>query len=119
MFAILPNDWERLAPITLTRKKPVAQFVIDRALAEAALFQPLRDFSNRVARLQPINNRRIDRNAVADESDRIFVARRLNDLADRQIEFAREFQVALVVRGNGLNSTGAVAQQNVIRDPDR
>ena len=44
MLPVLPNNREWLAPITLTRKQPIAQFVIDRAFAEATLFQPFRDF---------------------------------------------------------------------------
>src|ERR1041384_733542 len=118
-LALSPPDWERLAPIALPRKKPVAEFIIDRALAEAALFQPLGDFSKRVTRWESIDNRRIDCDPVADESDRIFVPRRLNNLAHRQIELAREFQIALVMGRNSLNCAGAVTEQNVIRDPDR
>src|SRR5438477_5966126 len=33
MFSAFPNNRERFAPITLTREEPIAQFVIDRALA--------------------------------------------------------------------------------------
>src|ERR1051326_6202171 len=91
---LLPNDGEGFAPITLARKEPVAQFVIDRALTETAFLQPRRNFSNRLTRLQPVDDRRIDRNAVANESDRILARRRLNNLSNRQIEFARKFEVA-------------------------
>ena len=37
---LLPNDRKRFAPITLTAEKPVAQLVMDAALAFAVLLQP-------------------------------------------------------------------------------
>ena len=43
----------------------------------------------------------------------------MNNLPDRQIELAREFQIALVMRGDCLNRAGAVTEQNVIGYPDR
>src|SRR5581483_5822492 len=109
MMSILPNDRERLAPISLPREKPVAQFVIDGALPETAFLQPRRDFANRLARRKPVNNRRVDRDSITDKSDRIFITGRLHNRANRQVEFAREFEIAFVMRGDGLDSAGAVA----------
>src|SRR6266404_2609727 len=110
MLAVLPNDWKRLAPISLPREQPVTQFVIDRAFAQAAFFKPLGYFSNRIARRQSVDDRRINRHPIADKSDWIFIARRLDNLPNRQIEFARKLQIALIVRRHGLNCTGAVAE---------
>ena len=70
MPAILPDDRKRFAPVTLARKKPVAQFVIDRALALTPFLQPRRDFLFRFRRRQAIDERRIDGDAFADESNR-------------------------------------------------
>jgi hypothetical protein len=69
MFAVLPNDRERLAPVSLTREKPVAQFVIDRALALAAFFQPGGDFLFRLGARQAVDDRRINGDAFAGESN--------------------------------------------------
>ena len=44
---------------------------------------------------------------------------RRHHLADGQRECAREFPVALVVRRHGHDRAGAVAEQHVVRDPDR
>ena len=44
---------------------------------------------------------------------------RKNDSFNWQIEFAREFQISFIMRGYGLDRAGAVAEQNVIRNPDR
>src|SRR5215831_14867938 len=119
MLAVLPNNWERLAPITLPRKKPVSQFVIDRSFAKAAFLQPFSDLSNCRTRRKSVENWRIDRNAIPNESDWILVARRLNNLPNRQIKFASKLEIALIVGGNSLDRAGAVAEQNVIGDPDR
>ena len=44
MFPLFPNNRKRLAPITLPRKKPVAQLVIHLAPAMPIFFQPIDDF---------------------------------------------------------------------------
>src|SRR5947209_7981137 len=119
MLSILPDNWKWLAPVTLTRKQPVPQFVINRALTESACFQPCCDLSNRFTRGESIDDWRINRNAIADETDRIFIARRLHHFADRQVEFAREFEITFIVRRHGVNRAGAITEQNVIGDPDR
>src|SRR5689334_19981694 len=123
MFSLLPNDWKWLTPITLARKQPVPQFVIDRAFAKAAFFEPRCNFADRVGRLQPINDWRIDRDTITDEYGGIgllpmghrleadaTILRWLYNFADRKIELAREFEIAFVVRRDGLNRTRAVAE---------
>ena len=54
MFAVLPDHRERLAPVPLTRKQPVAQFVIDAPLAAAVGFEPVDDFDFRVGSGQSV-----------------------------------------------------------------
>jgi len=39
-------------------------------------------------------------------------------LSNRQIEFARKLEVALIVRGNSLDRAGAVTKEDIISDPD-
>ena len=43
----------------------------------------------------------------------------LDDGADRQVEGARELEVALVAKGHRHDGAGAVAHQDVVGDPDR
>ena len=43
----------------------------------------------------------------------------LNNLSDRQIKFARKLEIAFVVCRHGLDRAGAVAEQNVVGDPNR
>ena len=69
VLAVLPDDRERLAPVALPGEEPVAQFVIDRAPAEALLFQPGGDLALRLRSRQAVDQRRIDRDAFADETD--------------------------------------------------
>ena len=42
----------------------------------------------------------------------------LDDHANGQAELAREFKITLVVGGHGHDGAGAIAHQNVIRNPD-
>src|SRR5436305_9578519 len=118
MFPIAPDNRERFAPVSLPREKPVAQFVIDRAFALAALLQPRSDFLFRVRGRQSVDDRRINRNALADESGRRPIARWLDNFNNRQIEFIREFKIALVMRRYSANRARAITGQNVIDDPD-
>src|SRR5581483_1039242 len=99
-------------------KQPIAQLVINRAFAKSALLQPCRNFSNRFARVEPIDDRRIDRDAVADKPNWIFVARRLNNLSNWQMELPRELEIAFVVRRHRLNGPRSITKQDVIGDPD-
>jgi hypothetical protein len=45
--------------------------------------------------------------------------RRRDDASDRQVELARELEVALVVRGHGHDRAGAVAGQHIVGGKDR
>src|SRR5438128_5357813 len=118
MLSVLPNNRERFAPITLTRKQPVAEFVIDRAFAEAAFFQPCRDFPDRLSRWQAINNRRIDCDPLADESNRIFAAQWLHHFANGQMEFSRKLKIAFVMSGHAHNRACSITKQDIIGNPD-
>src|SRR5438477_11857107 len=118
MFSLLPNNRKWLAPITLTRKKPIAQLIVGGTFAQTALFQPQCDFAYCLPRWEPIDHRRINSDAIANESNRIFFTRRLHNRANGEVELSREFQVAHIVRGYGHNRAGAVAEQNVICNPD-
>ena len=55
---------------------------------------------------------------IADEDGRVLFAFG-HDAFDRQIVFAREVEVALVVRGNAEHRTGAIFHQHEIGDVDR
>ncbi len=67
MFAVAPDDRERLAPISLPRKEPVAQLVINRAPAEAPLFQRGDDRLLRGGGRQPVDERRVGGKAFASK----------------------------------------------------
>jgi len=104
----LPDNRKRLAPITLPGKKPVAQFVIDCALAPIAFFQPGRDFANRFTGQESVNDWRVDRNSIADEPDRLFAPWRLNNLSNGKIELAGKFEITfdqwdVCVKDSGCN----------------
>ena len=48
MVAVLPDDGEGLAPVALTRKEPVAEFVGDGSLAKPLLLKPGDDLLFRI-----------------------------------------------------------------------
>src|SRR3546814_2733786 len=54
--------------------------------------------------------------AVEDLSVRVAVG---NDAVDREVIFAREIEVALVVRRTAEDRTGAIVHQHIVDDPDR
>ena len=110
VLSVLPNNGQRLAPITLPRKQPVAQLVIDRTFSGAVLLKPFGDFLFRFRTWQAINYRRVDRNSFADKSNRIFVSRRLHHFPDRQIEFSSKLQIALIVGRYAHDCTCAVTE---------
>ncbi len=41
MMPVLPHDRKRLTPVALTREQPVAEFVLDAALAFAVRLEPI------------------------------------------------------------------------------
>src|SRR5262249_38589873 len=43
MVCGLPNNWKRVAPVSLTREQTITQFVIDCMFAKAAFFKPRGD----------------------------------------------------------------------------
>ena len=53
LVVLVENDRKWLAPVPLSREQPVAELVVDRALAEPACFQPFGDDSLGLCRRQP------------------------------------------------------------------
>ena len=143
---LLPNDRERLAPIPLPAEEPVAEFVVDRALAQAFGFEPIGDFPFGFRRGQSIERnlrvRRIDVHTLVDERRFEWSAGLLThstfrcrtccgsgeprsaavagryDLDNFQAEPGSEFEVARVVSRNRHDCARAVARQDVVRNPD-
>src|SRR5438445_4637120 len=97
VLSIPPNNGNRLAPIALTRKEPVAQLVIDCSFAGVVLLEPVGDFLFGFRRWQAVDYGRVDRNPFTDKSDRFFIARLLHDYADRQVEFSMKLHKALLL----------------------
>src|SRR4051794_17206751 len=108
MLSVLPNDRERLAPVTLPREEPVAQFEANVAAALAVLFQPVDHLRLRRSCPQTVDLWRIDGEPVAREANkrrhaaRVFSAfaapRFLREhFAHRQIKLLRELEITLVV----------------------
>ena len=119
------DDRNRAAPIALPRHAPIAQPVGDCALAAAELFEPLADRAFCIGDGKAIEEAGIEGGAILDISgvaDRemfwIF-ARRQDHRDDRQPIFAREIEIALVVRRTAEDRAGAVFHQDKIGDINR
>ena len=127
------DDRDRTAPIALPRNAPVAQAVIDLALAtppgtvaEALLLlQAPRDFFLGFRDRHAVEEARIDHAAVAviggvgDDEGFGILARRADHRHIAEAVFVDEVEVALVVRRAAENGAGAVIHQNEIGDIDR
>ncbi len=132
------NDGERLTPVTLTRKEPVAKLVLRLRLADALLFEPL---DHRLARIidgKPrkeagryhhtrcdVGERRILRirngilRQILDAPDLLNNLTLLNYLDNRQIEDLGKIKVALVMRGHGHDRASTVSGEHVVGNEDR
>src|SRR3984893_17941761 len=119
------DDRDRTAPIALPRHAPIAQAVGDRALAAAKLFEPLADRALGLRNAQAIEEIGVEGGAVLDIGDvadremrRVLPGRQYHR-DDREIVFAGEFEVALVMRRAAEDRAGAVFHQHEIGDIDR
>src|SRR6202043_1058639 len=111
------DDRDRAAPIALPRHAPIAQAVGDRALAAAEPFEPLADRALGFRNAQAIEEIGVkggavlDMGGVADREMRRVLAGRQYHRDDREIVFAGEFEVALVMRRAAEDRAGAVFHQ--------
>ena len=104
VMAVLPDDRKRLAPVTLAGEEPVAQLVLDAALAEAVRLQPVDHLRLGFGGGQAVEEAGVDGDAVGSQLQslqRAFICDRssgsrsadacdgqscCNDLRDRQAE---------------------------------
>ena len=117
VLAVLPSQREGLAPVALAGEQPVAELVLDAALAFACFFQPVDDLGLGFGGGETIEEARVDGGAWIGVALPIGIAGRLDHLEDRQLELLRELEVPLVVRRDGHDRAGAVAHHHVIGDP--
>ena len=120
---LIPHNREGLAPVTLTAKEPVAQAIGCCGAPQSLGFQPLRHRCLCSILIEAIEAnlivRRVNRNAITGVgtlaevvSGRIL---RVADGADDiQIETLGEFPVAIIVRGNCHDRTGAVIHKDIV-----
>ena len=119
MLAILPDDGEGLAPVTLSAEEPVAQLEVRGAFAEAFFLEPDGDFFLGFRSGQAVEEAGVDGNAVIGVALPLFARRWLHDLFHRKVKLGGKLEVTGVMRRHGHDGSGAVTHHDVIRDPDR
>ena len=118
------DDRDRRAPVTLAADAPVAQAEHGRALAPAFALGALDHDALGVLDVHAVEEGRVHDGAgagpggVADENGRLVITF-ADDALDGQVVFAREIEIALVVRGHAEHRAGAVFHQHEVRDVDR
>ena len=128
-----------VAPVALAADQPVAQAEVDRALAASVLFEPGNHGGGAFGTLAALHAGELaglhhDAGLgvclvpVDHAHDALFLVFQLlvervvlldDDGRDVQAVLLGELEVALVARGDGHDSTGAVVGQDVVCDPDR
>src|SRR5690606_39098432 len=115
------ENWNRRAPVALARYAPVAQAVVDLDAAELLRFERFGNRVEGVLRGEPVEIARVDDHTLVgvrrmSQIDR-FVIGCANHLRYRQVVFAGEFPVALIVSRYGHHRAGAVLHQYIVADP--
>ena len=90
---LVVHDRERLTPIALTREQPVAQLVLDRAVAVAVLLQPTDDGLLGLGR------------GLVDEDDPLERLGALEHMGDRWEEVCRREQQLQFAFVDGIKKT--------------
>ena len=117
---IAVNNRNRRAPITLTAHEPVTQTIVGFESAFALFFKFFEDCEFCVLTAHTVKLAAVCEYAVLAERKRIVNAVfAFDDSLDRQAEFLRKHEIALVVSGNAHNRSRTVTCDNVVRNQDR
>ena len=117
------NNRNRLAPVTLSGKYPVAQLIIDGLFPQATRLDHRRRLLFEYRGLHAVPFTGIDHSAarlcvgLCHVPDLFSVLG--NDLNDRNIELLRKFEVTVIVGRHTHDRTGTIVRQHIIRQPDR
>ena len=111
--ALAVDDRDRAAPVALAGDEPVAQAVVDGAVALALAVEPVDDALLGLAAGQPVEvGTGVDQRPVAGAGQVAAV----DHAADGQVVGDGEGVVALVVRGHGHDRAGPVLHEDVVGD---
>ena len=124
------DDRDRAAPVALARDAPVAQLEVDlalglRAVADRHRLEPPRDLLLGRLDRHPVEEARVDHQAVAVIGDRVdgegrgIDVRRADDRGRAEAVDVDEVEVALVVRRAAEDRARAVVHQDEVGDIDR
>ncbi len=115
------DEGDRLAPVALAGKDPVAQLVVDLFLAPALLDGVFLHGGDRLLDGHAVEEAGVDHDRVVVLGDEGLLGDVAagDDLDDRQTELGRKLPVALVVAGNAHDDAGAVAHEDIVRDEHR
>ena len=116
------HGWDGTTPKALARHQPVAQPVVDLALADALLLEPVERPDLRRVDVEPVEEPAVDFEAVARvrlSPVGVPVRRGLHGAHDRELVLGGERPVALVLGGHGHDRSGPVAHEHVVGHVER
>ena len=117
------HDRNRLAPVALTGKYPVAQLIIHGCTSDSPFFYDMRRFLLKDCRLHAIPLAGIDHGAACLRISFCHMFDLFavfgNNLDDRNTKLRRELKVTVIVGRNTHDRTRTIISQNIIRQPDR
>ena len=132
---IAVQDRNRRAPVALARDAPVVEAVVHPGFGEPALSQPVNDLRRAFGRQEAAELAGVDQALVLGMLHEGLLAEiqldgrrvchtvehvgRSHDRQDLQPELAGEFEVPLIVPGDGHDRASAVLHQDVVGDPHR
>ena len=115
---VAEDDRDRTAPEALAGQQPVPEAVLDGALADPLLLQPLDGLGLGVGHAQAVQPLAVDRRSFACVGLAVEVLGGQHRADDGQVVGLGEVPVPLVLAGHGHDRPGAVGGQHVVGEVD-
>ncbi len=113
------HDGNRTTPEPLARQQPVAEPEVDGALTVALCLEPVDRRHLRVGDRQPVEEARVDVDAITRVRLAVPLVGPADRLDDREVVGGGEVPVALVLAGHGHDRARAVGAQHVVGEEHR
>src|SRR6056297_2214843 len=112
------NHRKGFTPVALTRKEPVAKFIVYAFGPNAIFFQPPNHFLFRLSYFKAIQKITVNSRAFTGIRFTLKILRRLNRADNRQIKCLGKLPVTLILPWNCHNRAGPIMSQYIVGNPD-